>query len=128
MSLIELIKLLIKLFNWTQNEKQNRAENSHNWLFQSTYIFGVLDFGVYQYNHKDYKPITDKWKELLPSDRRESKKNDSTEEDRQSEEATAHLRVATTDIWTYLRGHIEYNNHWHDQHSHRRESLPSQRN
>ena len=90
------------LFDWCEDKYWRDKYISNSWHY-ACYVSEtkreIENIGaIYQYNHKDYKPITDKWKELLPSDKRESRKNDSTEEDRQSEEATAHLRVATTDI------------------------------
>ena len=43
---------------------------------------------TYKYDHKNYKPITDKWEELLPIKMRKPKKKESPDEDRLSEDAT----------------------------------------
>ena len=58
MSLIKLIKISIKLFNWTQNEKQNRAEKFTQFLISINLYLWVLGFWGLLVLRLDFSMVT----------------------------------------------------------------------
>ena len=87
-----VLKSFHGLFDWCEDDYWKQVYISRSWnsaCYVSETRRGLENIGaIYQYDHKAYKPITDKWEELLPSDKREPMKKESTDEDRLSEDAT----------------------------------------
>ena len=79
------------LFDWCEDDYWKEVYISRSWnsaCYVSETRRGLNNIGhIYKYDRKNYKPISDKWEELLLSDKRKPKK-ESTGEDGVSEDAT----------------------------------------
>ena len=79
------------LFDWCEDDYWKEKYIASSWnsaCYVSETRRGLENIGhIYKYDYKNYKPITDKWKELLPGNMCKSKK-ESTDEDKVSEDST----------------------------------------